>query len=836
MSQTFTRIKINAFLLFFAITLPAILRAQMPVCPDTGGFVYVHTTTNTIANWNPALPLSGTNPVTNTIALPSFATGLAVSPNINSATAPSPTFYTNVSGNYYYYDGTAWVNTGHTAGAVNFGAGGGYIYSLEGGSGQVYKYDGTGNATPLIVVPGFNGGGPYDVVADCAGNFYILKTQAPAWLRKYSPTGTLIQEWSVVGAPSTGAGGGFAIIGNTMYHHNSGLHSGIIGATTVNCTPVTGTFPSPGDFASCPVGGATVIALNDTVFNCVPGAPQTITASGTTPFTYTVISGTATVTGSGPSFNVTNTQPATIVLSSTNTSACSPVVYDTIMIVPAAVIDAGPSDTLYGCGTYLDTLGGSLHNTTSWITYNQSWNPGGVINSGANTPTPVIAPVSDTTFVYTVTTSAAQGGCTWTDSVRIRVKDETVVPDYTFTIVKGCQGDTVLFTNISTQNTSNFWDFADGFTDTTKNPVHFYSNQDIYLVKLTASNYLCTDSIIKIVDTRHPLIAAYTVDNDTICQNTMVHFTGTSTVSAGPGSFFWDFGDGSTSTQLSPSHTYTVPGTYPVMLAVKDAIPCTDTTYYTIVVDSIPQMTFSIDKHNICTGQSVQMTALYTQSGHTGLDWNFGDGSLASNVNPTSHAYETPGTYFITLNSQYRVCNDITRSDSVNVHALPLVYLGPDSALCLDGNPIFIGNLNPGQADDQYRWNTGDTTAMLKVTHDGTYKLLVTNRYDCNAEDDVIIKKDCYIDIPNSFTPNGDGNNDYFFPRQLLSKGVGGFTMKIFNRWGQVVYETSNSTGRGWDGRFNDKEQPTGVYIYQIGVVLKNGRTEQFSGNVTLLR
>jgi gliding motility-associated-like protein len=100
----------------------------------------------------------------------------------------------------------------------------------------------------------------------------------------------------------------------------------------------------------------------------------------------------------------------------------------------------------------------------------------------------------------------------------------------------------------------------------------------------------------------------------------------------------------------------------------------------------------------------------------------------------------------------------------------------------------------------------------------------------------VIVNKDCYIDIPNSFTPNNDGVNDYFFPRQLMGKSISGFSMKVFNRWGQVIFETTKTDGRGWDGKFNGKDQPSGVYIYQMQAILDNGKQEEYTGNVTLLR
>jgi len=268
------------FLCLFVAGLSTTLFAQMPVCISGGsGFIYIHTGSNGISNWSPSLPFSATNPVMNTIAMPSGAGGLAVSANLNSGTGPTPTFYTVIGGLYYYYDGTTWVNTTHSSGgtaAVNPGAGGGFIYNLIGGSGQVYKYDGTGNSTLLLTVPGFTGGGPYDLQVDCSGNFYILRTQNPGqWLRKYDPQGNLLQEWTLIGAPSTGAGGGFGIVGNTMYYENAGLNTGTIDptATTINITPVSPTtgYPSSADYGSCEIGSAGISGGPDVTTSVVRG-------------------------------------------------------------------------------------------------------------------------------------------------------------------------------------------------------------------------------------------------------------------------------------------------------------------------------------------------------------------------------------------------------------------------------------------------------------------------------------------------------------------------------------------------------------------------------------
>ena len=124
---------------------------------------------------------------------------------------------------------------------------------------------------------------------------------------------------------------------------------------------------------------------------------------------------------------------------------------------------------------------------------------------------------------------------------------------------------------------------------------------------------------------------------------------------------------------------------------------------------------------------------------------------------------------------------------------------------------------------------------QIRVTTPGMYYVKVTIG-GCAATDSINIAKDCYLDLPNVFTPNGDGLNDFFFPRQLLTKGLVSFNMQIYNRWGQEVFSSASLDGRGWDGRFNDVPQPEGVYVYIIDATFKDGQKEHHQGNITLLR
>ncbi len=302
--------------------------------------------------------------------------------------------------------------------------------------------------------------------------------------------------------------------------------------------------------------------------------------------------------------------------------------------------------------------------------------------------------------------------------------------------------------------------------------------------------------------------------------------------------FVWDFGDGTTSTDNNPNHAYTHGGVYTIKLVGTSSLGCVDSINLQVTVDTLFAPTFTKSDDSLCMGSKI---TFYPNVGPntTSVRWSFGE-SWHSSMGDDSitHTWDLAGEFPVTLNVAYRSCPEAAYSGTVHLFPYPTVYLGPDSVMCLKDEAIVLQNLaaNP-PGTYQHKWSNGATTPSIKVTETGTYRLTVSSEYECSTTEEMIVNKDCYVDIPNSFTPNGDGVNDYFFPRQLLTHGVKGFSMQVFNRWGQKVFETEQTDGRGWDGRFNDKDQPAGVYIYVIkGVVLKNGQTEQYTGDLTLLR
>lgn len=247
-------------------------RAQMPDCLNSGGYIYLQYGTG-IRNWDPEQAIGPANPTVNTIVLPGGAGGLAVSDYLGIGPTYK-TFYTTVGSNYYYYDGTVWVNTTHNTGAVaavNITAGGGYIFNLAGGAGTVYRYDGTGPGVMVLNLGGMLAG-PWDMAADKDGNFFLLKLTNPQWLRKYDPNGTLVQEYPLVNATTNyNLGGGLAVFCDSVYFTNQdGVYSGVIKDDTVyfNTTALNpvAAFPYYEDIASCESGSQTVAVGPDTSF------------------------------------------------------------------------------------------------------------------------------------------------------------------------------------------------------------------------------------------------------------------------------------------------------------------------------------------------------------------------------------------------------------------------------------------------------------------------------------------------------------------------------------------------------------------------------------------
>ncbi|HMC83904.1 MAG TPA: T9SS type B sorting domain-containing protein, partial [Chitinophagaceae bacterium] len=201
---------------------------------------------------------------------------------------------------------------------------------------------------------------------------------------------------------------------------------------------------------------------------------------------------------------------------------------------------------------------------------------------------------------------------------------------------------------------------------------------------------------------------------------------------------------------------------------------------------------------SICTGQSILLDATNNNSTYY---WQ--DGSAG----PT---YTVMNAGIFTVKVSENGC-DTTGTIAVSTIAKPYTDLGKDTSICI-GQQLVLNAFYEGAS---YLWQDGSVQQSFVASQAGLYTVQVRNQ--CGVATDSINMQvencACKISIPNSFTPNSDGRNDLFRP--AFQCFFSGYELKIFNRWGQLIY-ISSSSAAGWDGTFNGQPQPTGGYVYQI--------------------
>ncbi len=412
-----------------------------------------------------------------------------------------------------------------------------------------------------------------------------------------------------------------------------------------------------------------------------------------------------------------------------------------------------------------------------------------------------------------------------------------IIAGFNYVIHKNCKADTVYFTNTSTpaSDLTYHWDFGDGTASVATNPVHTYTTPGILKVKLIITNTKCFDSSIQNITLDNLMTAGFTDKPDSfLCQGKDVAFTN---LSSGTSlKYLWSFGDGFTDNAANPLHTYYNTGIYKIQMVVANYVPCYDTVTKYMAVDSVSFISVQATDTVLCGGHNVTFTGIYALSGLRDVIWTFSDGTTIENKNQVIQAFDNAGFFPVTVKAFYRACPDTSASLNVRIYGNPEIDLGPDTTICLGSGAItLIDKINENNKHARWLWNTGETTPSINVVQPGDYYVTVSV-YGCPATDTVVVLNDCYMNIPNIFSPNGDGVNDYFFPRGMLTRGLITFKMDIFNRWGQQIFSTNSLDGRGWDGKFNYVPQPEGVFVYRIEATFKDGQIEKHTGNVTLIR
>ena len=326
-----------------------------------------------------------------------------------------------------------------------------------------------------------------------------------------------------------------------------------------------------------------------------------------------------------------------------------------------------------------------------------------------------------------------------------------------------------------------------------------------------------------------------------------VVFTNASSIPDGTASTFtylWDFGDpasggANSSTGSGPSHIYNAVGPYNVNLQVTSGAGCVlAKTKALNIIHPQPTGSFTVDRDNICIGESFSFTDNSNPADGTAAtwEWTMGDGNTRS-VPTFNYTYGSAGEFDVNLViTNSNGCRSTVSTKKVTVNAYPVVSAGPDLFILEGGsdtlNAVVTAN-NPSYLWTPNTYFISSNTIknpIVKGVQDITYTLTVTGRGNCVVSDQVFIKVLKGPEIPNIFSPNGDGVHDSWMIKYLDTYPES--TVDIFNRYGQSIY---HSVGYGvpWDGTINGKPVPIGTYYYIVNP--KNGRAI-ITGYVDVIR
>jgi gliding motility-associated-like protein len=421
-------------------------------------------------------------------------------------------------------------------------------------------------------------------------------------------------------------------------------------------------------------------------------------------------------------------------------------------------------------------------------------------------------------------------GCSDTIRQTLVVRD-TVQANFVYSATAICPGQAVQFSNTTSQSFDDLLWSIDGSSFNTNSPIYTFETPGIKTVSLIVySNTVCGDTLTREVLVENGPTANFEVDS--ACTTLAYTFENTSQDNGFIiDDYIWDFGDGTSASGFSPTHTYNTPGNYDVSLVVSSSLAiCSDTMVKTISVKEIIAADFTFSPDTICADiTAVTFANASTGGSYDSLIWDTDDDSLILTDNPT-YLFSNEGNYAVTLSIYDDICGASEMTKSVAVLKVPEANL-PDSVNLCDG-VVYSLQATGNQAFD-ILWSTGQTSEGIIIDNSLDTVIIVIDNSGCISSDTTIITKDCPAYLPNSFTPNGDGVNDVFLP---LPFNITSFTLKIYDRWGDLVFETDSFTN-GWDGRYsNGSKAPLDVYNYVLDGVGLDEKVLFQHGIVQLIR
>ncbi len=296
--------------------------------------------------------------------------------------------------------------------------------------------------------------------------------------------------------------------------------------------------------------------------------------------------------------------------------------------------------------------------------------------------------------------------------------------DFSASPLSGCYPLDVSFIDKSVAASGNInswlWDFGDGNTSTESDPVHTYTSPGAFGVSLMVTSSLgCTKTLTKdqLINIQQGVQAAFMVSSSDICHTPAVYTFLNQSTGTGNLSYYWQFGDGGTSTKESPSHSYANPGTYSVLLTVTSSTGCVDTA--SLMIDfSFPKTNFYIPP-TICSNQPQQITNNTTPT-PVSVAWDFGDGTTSTIFSPVK-TYTNSGNYTIRLINEFSDnCKDTAYKTVQVIDGPAASFKVTDTASCSTPYTVHFQNTTVGNAIS-FVWDFGDGTKSTEMNPEHTY-------------------------------------------------------------------------------------------------------------------
>lgn len=401
-----------------------------------------------------------------------------------------------------------------------------------------------------------------------------------------------------------------------------------------------------------------------------------------------------------------------------------------------------------------------------------------------------------------------------------------------------CANDSIVFKGSADMNTELLWhwNFGNGNESDLQLPAaQRYNTPGIIAVTLLADNQGCKSTATQsLIINRHPVVNL-TPKQPAVCLGNTVQLNAEDGIE-----YNWAPATGLSQTDIaSPVATPVDNITY--LVNVTNEFGCSSMDSANIIVAKPFSMQLVPDTF-VCMGSAVQLPV----SGAYTYEWINTTTGLNNTTSDNPSASPAVTTMYTVVGTDQYHCFTDTKNVNVDVKPLPSVQ-APEDLRLLTGSAISLPAIASNDVV-KYSWSPSDyldcTNCQEPVSTPRTdinYVVTVQTQYGCLSTDTVSIKLICAqsrVYIPNAFTPDGDRLNDIFY---VKGKGIRSIkSMRVYNRWGQVVYETFNANIeeplRGWNGTYNGKMAEGAVYVYYIEFVCDTGELFARKGTITLIR